>query len=171
MCNYATFLGARWRRVEPLAPSRPDRPAPENDPYALSLNRRRLAEQLLHRMRATALDGGITVREIVLESIALDPELIKRKTRNKDGEVAEAQHQAKIEAIGIQTRGGAEAAVRARTVRRILEELRDMGELPRLDEKTIADIVRAAMYSDGQTIWQGFQQKSNGAGPALAKTL
>ncbi|MGB9633866.1 MAG: hypothetical protein ACPL8I_11075 [Chloroflexaceae bacterium] len=154
------------RRVEPLAPGNPDRPTPENDPYALSLNRRRLAEQLLHRLRGAALDWGIEVREIVLESIAIDPELIKRKTRNRDGEVAEARHQATIEAIGIQTRGVAEAAVRARTVRRILEELRDMGELPRLDEKTIADIVRAAMYSDGQTIWHGPLERSNAAGPA-----
>ncbi|MCS6881407.1 MAG: SPFH domain-containing protein [Oscillochloridaceae bacterium] len=154
------------RRVEPLAPSKPDRPTPENDPYALSLNRRRLAEQLLQRMRATALDWGIEVREIVLESITIDPELIRRKTRNKDNEVAEAQHKAKIEAVGIQTRGVAEAAVRARTVRRILEELRDMGELPRLEEKTISDIVRAAMYSDGQTIRGGSLERSNGAGPA-----
>ncbi len=156
--------------MEPPAPGNPNPPAPENDPYALSLNRRRLAEQLLQRMRTTAPDWGIALREIVLESIAIDPELIKRKTRNKDGEVAEAQHQATIEAIDIQARGVAEAAVRARTVRRILEELNAMGQLPRLNEKTIAEIVRAAMYSDGQTIWQGFQQKSNGAGLAPAKT-
>ncbi len=155
------------RRVEPLAPSQPDvRPRPENDPYTLSLNRRRLAEQLLQRMRATALDWGIHVREIALESIAIDPELIKRKNRNQNNEIAEAQHQATIEAIGIQTRGVAEGAVRARTVRRILEELRDMGQLPRLDEKTIAEIVRAAMYSDGQVIWHGALERSNGAGPA-----
>ncbi|MCX7792653.1 MAG: SPFH domain-containing protein [Chloroflexaceae bacterium] len=138
----------------------------DNDPYALSLNRRRLAEQLLQRMRATARDWGIYVSEIVLESITIDQELIKRKNRNKDNEITEAQHKAKIEAVGIQTRGVAEAAVRARTVRRILEELRDMGELPRLDENTIAQIVRAAMYSDGQMIGRGPLERSNGAGPA-----
>jgi len=158
------------RRVEPLLPSKPDaRPAPENDPYALSLNRRRLAEQLRHSMHATALDWGIHVREIVLESITIDPELIKRKNRNKDNEVAEAQHQAKIEAVGIQTRGVAEAAVRARIVRRILEELREMGEFSGLNERTIADIIRAAMYSDGQMIWHGPLERSNGAGPGTAK--
>lgn len=155
------------RRVEPLAPSKPDgRPAPENDPYALSLNRRRLADCLLDRMREVASEWGIEVREIVLESITIDQDIVKRKNRNKDNEITEAQHQAKIEAIGIQTRGVAEAAVRARTVRRILEELRDMGELPRLDENTIAQIVRAAMYSDGQMIGRGPLERSNGAGPA-----
>ncbi len=158
------------RRVQPLLPSKPDRPAPENDPYALSLNRRRLAERLRHRMHTDALEWGIEVRGIVLESITIDQEIIKRKNRNKDGEVAEARHQALIEAVGIRTRGAAEAEVRARTIKRILEELRGMEGLPRLTEKTIADIVRAAMYSDGQMIWHSSLETGNGAGPGSAKT-
>lgn len=150
----------------PINPGPPPPPLPsvmENDPYDLSLNREKLSK-VLEAVTAPEIKKkwGITVKEVVIEQVVVDSELIKKRARNKDGEIAEAKHKAKIDYIEIQGRGAAEAEVRARTVKRILEELANMSSLPALSEKTIAEIVRAAMYSDGEMIWKGVLEKSSG---------
>ncbi|MGQ9926594.1 MAG: hypothetical protein ACUVS4_06940 [Chloroflexaceae bacterium] len=44
-----------------------------------------------------------------------------------------------------------------------------MGEFPGLNDKTIADIIHAAIYSDGEKIENGPPERGNGARPGAAK--
>ncbi len=148
-----------------------------NDPYALSLNRTKLADKLLVSLKGSAQKWGLVIDRIVFEQVLVDPELIAQRTRNKAGEQDEAKHQAKLDYIAIRIRGIAEAEVRARTVKRILEELVTAKNLPPITEKTVGEIVRAAMYSDGEMIWKGVLEKSlpgapgtTGTPPGTAKT-
>jgi hypothetical protein len=156
------------RRAQPPSAKSTVSMEPENDPYVLSLNRRTLERAVLHGVRHQASPLGLRVENLVFESIDIDPELIKGKNRSRDNEVKDAQHQVTLDYIGIKGRGIAEADVRARTVRRVLEELaaqqRQAG-FPALTEKTIAEIVRAAMYSDGRMIWNGVLESGRPAPP------
>lgn len=160
--------------VPPSPPPPPPNLVLENDPYDLSLNRKKLAEVLRTFMAREASEWGITIKEVVLEHVKVSDDLISKRTRNKVGEVSEAEHQANLDSIAIRARGMAEADVRACTVKRILEELVAVKGLPAITEKTVAEIVRAAMYSDGEMIWKGVLEKSmpNAAGtsPGTAKT-
>jgi len=142
----------------------------ENDPYALSLNRTKLASKLVQSIEDGAKKWGLVIDRIVFEQVLVDPELIAKRTRNKPGELKEATHQATLDYIAIRARGIAEADVRARTVRRILEELVAAKNLPQLTEKMVAEIVRAAMYSDGEMIWKGVLEKSLPGAPGTAGT-
>jgi hypothetical protein len=141
----------------------------ENDPYDLSLNREKLSEVLQNVVAQDADEWGITVMGVVVEQVVVDDKLIDKRVRNKDGEIGEAKHQGQLDYIAIKARGLAEAEVRARTVRRILQELIAAQGLPTITEKTIADIVRSAMYSDGEMIWKGVLEKS-ATPPGTAKT-
>lgn len=152
--------------IPPSPPPPPLSAVMENDPYDLSLNREKLAKVLVAVMAQTARQWGITIKEVVIEQVEVAEELIKARTRNKDGEIAEAQHKAKIDYIEIRSRGLAEAEVRATTVKRILDALVNQKGLPPITEKTVADIVRAAMYSDGEMIWKGVLEKSSGPPPS-----
>lgn len=172
-------------KKEPLAkrlpwevpPPEPETPKPgqvlDNDPYDLSLNREKVAKRLLGVIGKDAKDWGISFAEIVIEHVNVSPDLIKRRTRNKDGELSEAQHQAKLDYIAARARGMAEAEVRAQTVKRLFEalgELRGKDQLPLLTEKMVTEIVRAAMYSDGDTSLNTFLDKPHTPPPGTVKT-
>jgi hypothetical protein len=143
----------------------------QNDPYALSLVRSDLADEIARSINDEAAKGwGIRLSRLVFEHVRVDPELISKRTRDLQKEKDEAQHQAELDFIAIRARGMAEAGVRARTVKLILKEL-SPGGLPNLDPQTLAQIVRAAMYSDGEMIWKGVLEKSvSGTQPGTAKT-
>lgn len=44
------------------------KPEPENDPYALSLNRRKLAERILQRVDLAVVDWGLELKDLVFET-------------------------------------------------------------------------------------------------------
>lgn len=141
----------------------------ENDPYTLSLNRVRLAQQIRRQLNQRFDAWGITIEKLVFETVEVDADLIKRQTRNKPGEVEEAELQAKIAAVGISLKGYAEAEVRAATIAKVLEELIKRKDQINLTNEVLYNIVRAAMYSDGEMVWQGVVEPkpgsaSNGAG-------
>lgn len=146
----------------------PRRPEPENDPYALSLNRRKLADRILQRVDIAFVDWGLELEDLVFENVEIDAELIKRKTRDRERELAEAEHVARMEAAAMRIRGAAEAELRAETVRKVIEVLLNQKGLT-LTNEVLYNVVRAAMYSDGQMIWSSVMEK--GAAPAgTAKT-
>lgn len=156
----------------PRPPIPPNPPLPavmQNDPYDLSLNREKLSKVLKQVVKNDVEQWGLTIKDVVIEQVVVDNELIGKRVRNKDGEISEAKHQGQLDYIAIKARGLAEAEVRARTIRRILEELVQQEGLPTISEKTIADIVRSAMYSDGELIWKGVLEKS-ATPPGTAKT-
>jgi hypothetical protein len=143
----------------------------ENDPYDLSLNREKLSRVLLAVMSADAKRWGITLKDLVIEHVTISDELITRRTRNKDGEIIEAQHKAQLDYISIKARGLAEAEIRARTVRSILAELTAAQQrpgFPAITEAMVAQIVRAAMYSDGEIMWKGLLEKGASGAPAIS---
>ena len=136
----------------------------DDDPYGLSLNRSNLASQVLVEVvaRASRENLGITVRPLVLEAVEIDPELIKRKTANRDREREKAVHDAAIVAAAITARGEAEAGVRSVTLAKLLDVLINQYDIPHTDP-LIAQVVRAALYSDGQMIWNApFEKQANG---------
>lgn len=158
-----------WRWAEHIAqdPSLavsvpfPTRPDVEYDPYALSLNRVKLAEKVADEVGYLTDDWGLVVHQLVFENIEIDPELIKRKTRNKTRELEEATHEAQKAAIAIREKGMAEAEVRAATVAKVIEVLVNQKSVS-LTEQMLYNIVRAAMYSDGQMIWGATMEKGTG---------
>lgn len=141
------------------------KPEPENDPYALSLNRRKLAERILQRVDLAVVDWGLELKDLVFENVEIEGELIKRKTRNKERELEEAEHTARMDAAAIRIRGTAEAEVRAETVRKVIEVLLNQKGLT-LTNDVLYNVVRAAMYSDGQMIWSSVIDKSGPVGTA-----
>jgi hypothetical protein len=136
------------------------KPDPEYDPYALSLNREKLARKILDEVQYHTESWGLDVHKLVFENITIDQDLIKRKTRNKDRELEEAEHDAKKAALAIRLKGLAEAEVRAETVARVITALLNHKERgAAFSDQTIYEIVRAAMYSDGQMIWSATMEK------------
>jgi hypothetical protein len=133
----------------------------EHDPYSLSLNRDKLSAKVMDEVRMRAQRWGLKVEYLAFENIVLDPELINRATRDKPRELANAEHDAKKEAIAIREKGMAEAEVRAATVAKVIEVMMNQERLP-LTEQMIYNIVRAAMYSDGKMIWHGVVEKVSG---------
>lgn len=132
----------------------------DDDPYGLSLNRVNLARQVAvdvaERIQKNAL--GITLRPLVFESIEIDPEIIKRKTGDRAKEKEKVIHEASLVAAGILERGMAEAEVRSVTLAKLLDVLIKQYNIPHTDP-LIAEVVRAALYSDGQMIWNGVIDK------------
>lgn len=139
--------------------------ASEDDPYTLSLNRLKLARQIQTALDKLFESWGLKVDKLVFETIEVDESVLKAQTRNKQGEVDEARHQAQIAAVGITLKGQAEVDVRAATVAKVLEVLIDKKHEINLTNEVLYNIVRAAMYSDGEMVWQGVvEAKGNGAG-------
>ncbi|MEI7769478.1 MAG: SPFH domain-containing protein [Chloroflexales bacterium] len=139
------------------------KPNPEYDPYALSLNREKLAKKIREEVQFLTESWGLCVHSLVFENITIDDGLIRRKTRNKARELENAEHDARKEAIAIRLRGFAEAEVRAETVARVIGVLLNQREKGvALSEQTLYDIVRAAMYSDGEMIWHATMEKGPG---------
>jgi len=151
-------------------PLLPKQPQLEEEPYALSLNRVNLAKKVLEEVRLHSQNSGLKVHHIAFENVELEPDMIKACTRNKQGELDEAKHKALLEAHAIREKGMAEAEVRAETVARVITALlsqKDKGAV--FNDQTLYDIVRAAMYSDGQMIWHSTMEKgANGAGSVKA---
>jgi hypothetical protein len=165
-----------WKWAESLAEDAdlrldmPSLPAPlklEHDPYALSLNRVKLADKVREEVGFRSQRWGLKVHRIVFENIELDPEMVKGKTRNKERELEDATHEAKKAAIAIREKGMAEAEVRAETVAKIIELLMRHQERLSLSEQMLYNIVRAAMYSDGQMIWGATMEKGTGANASV----
>ncbi|MBX0329326.1 hypothetical protein K2Z83_16770 [Oscillochloris sp. ZM17-4] len=130
----------------------------ENDPYALNLNRKEIAGQVRADLDSRTQFWGLRVDDIVFENVVIDEEIIKGKTRNKQREIENAEHDAKKEAIAISTKGIAEAEVRAEAVAQIIARL--VGEKKiEISDEMIYNIVRAAMYSDGKMIWNATMEK------------
>lgn len=140
----------------------------ELDPYDLSVNRGNLARHVLREMHSITQEWGISLVSLVFEKIEIDQETIKRKTRNKESELPDAAHEAGKEAEAIKVKGFAEAEVRAKTLGLLLEELITKRGM-KLDDPIISQIVRAALYSDGEMIWKGVLEKS-ATGDGKAKT-
>lgn len=140
----------------------------ELDPYDLSVNRGNLARHVLREMQSITQEWGISLVALVFEKIEIDPEMIKRKTRNKANELPDAAHEAGKEAEAIKVKGFAEADVRAKTLGLLLDELISKRGM-KLDDPLISQIVRAALYSDGEMIWKGVLEKS-ATGDGKAKT-
>lgn len=84
--------------------------------------------------------------------------MIKGKTRDKQRELDEATHEAKKTAIAIREKGLAEAEIRAVTVAKIIDVLMNQKGISVTDQ-VLYNIVRAAMYSDGQMIWNATMDK------------
>jgi hypothetical protein len=138
------------------------KPDPEYDPYALSLNREKLATKIHEEVQFITENWGLDVHKLVFEHIVIDPELIKRKTRNKLGEIDEATHQGAKDAIAIRAKGLAEADVRAETVTKIIEALMKEKSIT-ISDQMLYNIIRAVMYSDGQMIWSATMEKGTSA--------
>jgi hypothetical protein len=143
-------------------PSLSEPPKDEHTPYALSLNRLSLAEKVLEEVKFRAQRWGLQVNRIVFENIVLDPEIVKRSTRSKERELAEATHEAQKTAIAIREKGMAEAEVRAETVSKIIAILVNQKGI-NVTDQMLYTIVRAAMYSDSEMIWRGMMEKGAGS--------
>lgn len=138
----------------------------DDDPYGLSLNRLNLARHAASEITSKLMSEklGITLRPLVFESIVIDDDMINKKTRSKDRELAEAEH----EAQKVITKGKAEAEIRSITLAKLLNVLINDYKIPYTDP-LVAQVVRAALYSDGELIWNGVIDKgksTNGATPA-----
>lgn len=159
-----------------------------NDPTSLSRQRQGLAQQVEAHLEVELNAWGLELipflsgaspagvqqqssnKNIVLESIEIDPELIKRKTADRDKEKEKAKHEAALLATAIREKGFAEAEVRATTLAKLLDVLINEYKIPHTDP-LIAQVVRAALYSDGQTIWNAMMEKgAPGPGDGKAKT-
>lgn len=130
----------------------------EDDPYAINLNRKALADQIRVDVDRRTQKWGLRVHDIVFENVTIDSDIITFRTRNKDFEIKNAEHEAKKEAIAIREKGLAEAEVRATAVAQIITKLVGDKSIPISDEM-LYNIVRAAMYSDGEMIWTGVVEK------------
>lgn len=138
----------------------------ELDPFDLSVNRQNLARETTLTIARAARDLGVSVKPLVFESVEIDGGLIQFKNREQDREVAKASDLAALEVIPIVARGKAEAEIRAVTLARLLDVLINQYDIPRTDP-IVAQVVRAALYSDGEMIWKGVLEKSaNGDGAA-----
>lgn len=145
----------------------------EDDPYTLSLNRLKLARQIQSALEKHFESWGIKIEKLVFETIEVDEALLKVQTRSKKGEIEDAEHKGQIAAIGITLKGHAEVDVRAATVAKVLDVLISRREQINLTNEVLYNIVRAAMYSDGEMVWQGVvEPKPNGAnnGAGTVKT-
>ncbi len=139
----------------------------EHDPYALSLNRHKLSEFVKDEVCRRAQEWGLVVRSLSFANIDLAQEIIDKATRDKPGEIEGARHDALKEAVAIREKGLAEAEVRAATVAKVIEVLMNQERLP-LTEQVLYNIVRAAMYSDGQMIWNATMEKTSGSSVKVA---
>lgn len=140
-----------------------------NDPYGLSQKRRELAQQVEAQLiqKLSRWEVRLIV-PVVFEMVEISEDIIKRKTRSDDRERDKATHEASLEAVAIMQKGFAEAEVRARALGLILDELIQKRGVP-LNDPLIAQVVRAALYSDGEMIWKGVIEKSaNGNGTTKA---
>lgn len=146
-----------------LATSFPNPPPGESDPYAINLNRKALAAQIRVNVDQYTQKWGLRVHDIVFENVTIDDEIIKFRTRNKEREIENARHDAVKEAVAIRERGFAEAEVRATAVAQIITKLVGDKSIPISDEM-LYNIVRAAMYSDGEMIWSGVVEKGSQGG-------
>lgn len=160
-----------WRWGERLADPRiveqfsykPEPPKKlDGDPYSLSRNRTQLEQEVAHEIRTKCHAWGIELAPIVFELVDVDAELIKKVNRSKDGEIAENKHKALQESEQIREKGFAEAEVRARNLAAVLDVLLNKEGLD-LNDKLVTDIVRAALYSDGELIWNAVIDKGKGA--------
>lgn len=139
---------------------------PDVDPYSLSRNRLQLERQVMLSVRGKAARLGIELGPLVFELIEIDSKQIERVNRNRDNELKEANHKALLEAEAIRQKGFAEAEVRAKNLALLLDELLNNRNMT-LKDPLVTDIVRAALYSDGEMIWKGVLEKSaNGDGTA-----
>lgn len=130
----------------------------ETDPYVLDLNRRALAAIVRAKMDEQTHPWGLRVQSVVFEEIRISQGIIDARTRNKPREIANAEHDALRDAITIKGRGLAEAEVRAAAIGQIIARLSEVRGRD-LSDELIYKIVHAAMYGDGQMIWEATMEK------------
>ncbi len=135
----------------------------EDDPYAINLNRKTLADQIRVDVDQRTQKWGLRVLDIVFENITIDNDIVMFRTRSMGFEMKNAEHEAKKEAMAIRERGLAEAEVRAEAVAQIIKKLVEEKSISISDEM-LYNIVRAAMYSDGEMIWSGVVEKGSQGG-------
>lgn len=160
----------RLEEDDQLALDAPFEPPPgaQYDPYSLSLNRVKLAQKVRDEINRVVGRYGLQVDHIVFELIEVNYEYLKLRTQNKERELAKATHAAALDAAAIRQKGFAEADVRAHTLALLLDELINKRGLT-IKDPLVAEIVRAALYSDGEMIWKGVLEKS-ASGDGKAKT-
>lgn len=146
---------------KPAPPRKPD-----GSPYSLSRNRLQLEQEVAKAIKNKCHAWGLELTPIVFELIDVDKLLVKLVNRNLDNEFKDACHQASMDAERIRQRGYAEADVRARNLAALLDVLLNKEGLD-LNDRFVTDIVRAALYSDGEMIWTGVIDKGT-AGPSGA---
>lgn len=142
----------------------------DGDPYSLSRNRRLLADKAKAAVK-TKLDAGewaLTIDPLVLESIKIDDKIIERATSDRKRERERAVHEAAKQADAIRETGNAEAEVRAKSLAGILDVLINQHDIP-YDDPLIADLIRAALYKDGEITWKRVLEKG-ADGDGTAKT-
>lgn len=109
-------------------------------PVDVSKERETLAELLMSHLQDRTSSWGLTITDVKFEVVDLDPEQIKRSKRDKDREVAEAEHKARMAAIEIKARGEAEAEVQAITVEKWIAAIQN--QVPGLSRDAVEQIVR-----------------------------
>lgn len=157
------------------APTKDDgTPNLDGDPYSLSRNRKPLADRVKIAIKK-GLDTnqvGIQIDPLVFESVEIDGEIVKRATsdpkKERERESEKAAHEARLLAETLREQGGAEAEVRAKNLAAILKVLIEDYKIPHTDP-LIGHVVRAALYSDGNTIWSELLDKARASAPP-AKT-
>lgn len=149
------------------APEKDGQPNLDGDPYSLSRNRKALGDQVKAAVR-TRLEHnqlGFRVDPLVLESIEIDGEIIKRATADRNRELEKAAHDAAVKAEEVRVMGEAEAKVRAANLAGLLDVLINQMDIPH-DDPLIADLVRASLYKEGELSWRRVIEKgpeTNGA--------
>lgn len=151
------------------APEKDGKPNLDGDPYSLSRNRKSLGEQvkLAVRTRLEQDQMGFRISPLVFESFEIASEQIKGATGDRAKEIEKASHDAAVIAAGMIRKGEAEAEVRSVTLAKLLKVLIEDYKIPHTDA-LIAQVVRAALYSDGQMIWNATVAKPEPPAPAPA---
>jgi hypothetical protein len=147
-------------------PEKDGKPNYDGDPYSLSRNRRALGNQVKfevkHRLEKNQM--GFRIDPLVFEQIGIDEDLVKRANADRPKEREKAAHEAAVLAEAIRVTGEAEAAVRAHSLAGLLDVLINKNHIPYSDP-LIADLIRAALYKDGEVSWKRVIEKSeNGDG-------
>ena len=170
-----------------------DKGDPTNDPTSLSKRRLDLALEVEIRlekeMKAWGLElmpfltspspvsttayplstSGPLPKKVVIESIEIEFEVIKRKMRNYDRELKRATEDATVQAAIIRAKGRAEAEVRAVTLAKLLDVLINQQKIPHTDP-LIAKVVRAALHDDNEMIWMHVTEEQPPTGAGQTKT-
>lgn len=140
-----------WEEVVAAQPQYHIASPSQNNPVTISRNRTVLAQKIANSLQEPLRKWGIVIDAIDIEGMEIDPELIKRLTRNKDQELAEAEHQARIEAMQKRILATSEAEDQSLKIARILDVLTSSSQTP-LTETTLANVIRAVLKPESDNL-------------------